>query len=74
MMVKKIFNLHLIYDKLLSDRTRISVERAILIFALLSFIVHLVVIYLVKFNFINISSSSELLINASFPLWSSSDS
>jgi hypothetical protein len=52
-----------LFQALLSERTRIKVEKIILNVALLSFFIHLVVIYLQKFNFIYIEGNSELLTN-----------
>ncbi|NER16570.1 hypothetical protein [Spongiivirga citrea] len=62
-MLEKRFSFSLLFDKLLSDTTRSNVEKAILIIALSSFIIHLIVIYLVKFDFITVPYSSELLVN-----------
>jgi hypothetical protein len=50
-----------IFDKLLSEHTREKTENVILYIALLSFFIHLAVIYLNKFNIIAFSSDSELL-------------
>ncbi len=55
--------LTIIFETLLSERTRVKVEKTILNIALLSFFIHLVVIYLQKFNIIFISENSELLKN-----------
>jgi hypothetical protein len=52
-----------IFDKLLSEHTREKTEKVILYIALLSFFIHLGVIYLNKFNIIEFSSSSELLVS-----------
>jgi hypothetical protein len=52
-----------LFQALLSERTRVKVEKTILNIALLSFLIHLVVIYLQKFNFIYIPGNSELLKN-----------
>jgi hypothetical protein len=52
-----------VFDALLSERTRVKVEKTILNIALLSFLIHLVIIYLQKFNIINIGGNSELLKN-----------
>jgi len=41
-----------LFQKLLSDRTRTTTEKIILNIALLSFFVHLLIIYLLKFNVI----------------------
>jgi hypothetical protein len=53
----------IIFETLLSERTRVKVEKTILNIALLSFLIHLVIIYLQKFNIINIGGNSELLKN-----------
>lgn len=55
--------LTIIFETLLSERTRVKVEKTILNIALLSFLIHLVIIYLQKFNIINIEGNSELLEN-----------
>ncbi len=47
----------------LSERTRERIERFILILALLSFLIHLILIYLIKFDVITISGESGLLTN-----------
>jgi len=60
-MTKKNNILPLIFDKLFSENTREKTERIILLIALLSFFIHLAVIYLSKFNIIELSSNSELL-------------
>ena len=52
-----------IFNKLLSDGTRGKTEKVILKLALISFFIHLGVIYLMKFNFIDYPSNSELLKN-----------
>ena len=52
-----------LYQKLLSEKTRRSSERIILVIAIASFLIHLVLIYLVDFGIINISSPSDLLRN-----------
>ena len=57
----KIFQL--LFDKLLSDKTRTKTEKVILNIALLSFFIHLAFIYLSKLDIINFTSSSELLNN-----------
>ena len=55
--------LQLLFDKLLSDKTRTKTEKVILNIALLSFFIHLAFIYLSKLDVINLTSSSELLNN-----------
>ena len=52
-----------LFQKLLSDKTRTTTEKIILNISLLSFFVHLLVIYLLKFNVIEFSSDTELLNN-----------
>ena len=55
--------LQVLFDKLLSDKTRTQTEKVILNIALLSFFIHLAFIYLSKLDVINFTSSSELLNN-----------
>jgi hypothetical protein len=52
-----------IFDKLLSDSTRGKTEKIILKLAIVSFFVHLAIIYLIKFGFIDLPSNVELLKN-----------
>jgi hypothetical protein len=52
-----------VFDKLLSDRTRGKAENIILQIAILSFFVHLAIIYFLKFDFIELPSNLELLEN-----------
>jgi hypothetical protein len=52
-----------IFDKLLSDSTRGKTEKIILKLAIVSFFVHLAIIYLIKFGFIDLPSNAELLKN-----------
>ncbi|MDB4274033.1 hypothetical protein N9869_01790 [Algibacter sp.] len=52
-----------IFDKLLSDNTRGKTENIILKVAISSFFIHLAIIYLMKFGFIDFPSNSELLKN-----------
>ena len=52
-----------LFQKLLSDKTRTTTEKIILNIALLSFFVHLLIIFLLKFNVIEFSSDTELLNN-----------
>ena len=52
-----------LFQKLLSDKTRTTTEKIILNIALLSFFIHLLIIYLLKFNVIEFSSDTELLNN-----------
>ena len=52
-----------LFQKLLSDKTRTTNEKIILNIALLSFFVHLLMIYLLKFDVIEFNSDTELLNN-----------
>ena len=52
-----------VYQKLLSEKTKESSEKAILWIALVSFIVHLLIIGLVNFNVIPINEPTNLLKN-----------
>jgi hypothetical protein len=52
-----------LYLKLLSKKTKESSEQVILWIALLSFIIHLLIIGLIQFNFIYVDEPSELLRN-----------
>ena len=52
-----------LFDKLLSDKTRIKTEKVILNIALLSFFIHLAFIYVSKLNIFNFTTNSELLNN-----------
>ena len=52
-----------IFDKLLSEHTRGKTENIILKVAISSFFIHLAIIYLMKFGFIDFPSNSELLKN-----------
>jgi hypothetical protein len=52
-----------LFQMFFSDNTREKTEKVILNLALLSFFVHLVVIYLSKFNFIELSMDTGLLNN-----------
>ncbi|WP_213522915.1 hypothetical protein [Nonlabens sp.] len=52
-----------LFQKFFSDETRERTEKVILNLALLSFFIHLVVIYLFKFDFIALSIDTELLMN-----------
>ena len=52
-----------LFQKLLSDKTRTTTEKIILNIALLSFFIHLLIIYLLKFNVIEFNSDTELLNN-----------
>ena len=52
-----------LFQKLLSDKTRTTTEKIILNIALLSFFIHLLIIYLLKFDVIEFNSNTELLNN-----------
>lgn len=53
----------LIFDRLLSDNTRWKTEKIILNIAIISFFIHLTLIYLIKFDVIAFPPNSELLNN-----------
>ena len=53
----------IIYQKFFSETTRAKAENVILITALISFFIHLLIIYLIKLEVINYQSNSELLTN-----------
>jgi hypothetical protein len=55
--------LSLVFDILLSENTRRRTEKVILSFAILSFFIHLAVIYLLKFELIDLPFDPELLKN-----------
>ena len=52
-----------IYYLFFSEKTQEKTERFILYIALLSFIIHLILIYLSKFNLIDILTESDFLKN-----------
>ena len=52
-----------IFDMFLSEKMREKAENIILKLALLSFFIHLAIIYLIKFDFLTLPLNSELLIN-----------
>jgi len=62
-MTKKIKIVEIIFNKLLSEQTREKTEKIILQIAIVSFFIHLAVIYFLKFDFIEFPSNSELLKN-----------
>ena len=62
-MTKSIKIIPVLFDRLLSQNTRGKAEKIILNVALLSFFIHLAIIYFIKFDFIDFSSDSELLKN-----------
>ena len=53
----------ILYQKLLSDKTKKKIEKVILKIAISSFLVHLTLIYLVDFGIISLNSHAELLKN-----------
>ncbi|MBC7511862.1 MAG: hypothetical protein H7320_24450 [Ferruginibacter sp.] len=53
----------LIFDKLLSERTKKKTEKFILVVAIISFLVHLLLIYLKDFKIIHLRSDNILLTN-----------
>ncbi|MBK9735191.1 MAG: hypothetical protein IPO92_09585 [Saprospiraceae bacterium] len=55
--------LHSLFNKFLSEKTKESSEKVILSIAIASFIIHLVIIYLVDFGFISLGTSSDLINN-----------
>ncbi len=56
-------NLDWLYNKLLSDEIKEKSEKIILIIAIISFLVHLALIYLVDFKIIKLNPANELLKN-----------
>jgi len=54
---------HRLYSLLLSDTTRRRSEKVILVIAILSFLVHLAVIYLVQFGMLDLDKNADLLKN-----------
>jgi len=59
----KYTNLDWLHSKLLSDETKEKSEKVILIIAIISFLVHLILIYLVDFNLVKFNYTIELLKN-----------
>ena len=53
----------ILYQKLLSDKTKEKSERVILVIAIASFLIHLVIIGLVDFKIISLNTTSDLLKN-----------
>ncbi|MEI6408236.1 MAG: hypothetical protein WCR52_02540 [Bacteroidota bacterium] len=53
----------ILYQKLLSDKTKKISERVILVIAIASFLIHLIIIYLVDWGFISLDTPSDLLKN-----------
>jgi hypothetical protein len=52
-----------LFDKLLSEETREKTEKIILKIAIVSFFIHLAIIFFMKFDFIDFPANSELLRN-----------
>lgn len=57
------FKLEKIYNTLLIDQVKERIEKVILTLAIVSFIVHLVIIYLVKFGVLDFGENSDLINN-----------
>lgn len=53
----------LLYHYLLSEKTKKRIERVILLIAIASFLIHLLIIYLVDFGIISLNNPSDLLKN-----------
>ena len=53
----------IVYQKLLSDKVKKTSEQTILIIAIVSFLIHLIVIYCVDFGIISRNSTPDLLKN-----------
>ena len=53
----------LLYQNLLSEKTKKRSERVILLIAIASFLIHLLIIYLVDFGVISLNNPSDLLKN-----------
>ena len=62
-MTKKNKLVTFLFDRFLSQNTREKIEKIILKVAIISFFIHLAIIYFTKFGFIDFSSDSELLKN-----------
>lgn len=62
-MARKNILIKTLFDLFLSEETRLKTEKVILKVALVSFFIHLAIIYLMKFDFLNFSSNSELFNN-----------
>ncbi|MBT7135585.1 MAG: hypothetical protein HN890_05155 [Polaribacter sp.] len=62
-MIKKNNLFRFIFENILADKTRRKIEKLILKVALISFFIHLAIIYFLKFNFIDFNFNSELLKN-----------
>ena len=62
-MIKKNNIMPFIFENILTDKTRGKIEKLILKVALISFFIHLAIIYFLKFDFIDFYLNSELLKN-----------
>lgn len=62
-MIKKNNIVPFIYKNILTDKTRGKIEKLILKVALISFFIHLAIIYFLKFDFVDFNLNSELLKN-----------
>lgn len=62
-MIKKNNLFRFIFENILADKTRGKIEKLILKVALISFFIHLAIIYFLKFNFIDFNLNSQLLKN-----------
>jgi hypothetical protein len=60
-MVKKNAVIPQMYDKLLSEHTREKIEKIILKIAIISFFIHLAIIYFLKLGFVDFPADHELL-------------
>ncbi len=58
--MKKSVTINDVFEKMLSDKTKEQVEKVILALAIASFIVHLLLIYLVQWQVINVGADTEL--------------
>ena len=56
-------NFEVIYQKLLSDKTKVKSEQIILVIAIASFLIHLFIIFLVDFDLISLKNPSDFLKN-----------
>ena len=56
-------NFEILYQKLLSDKTKKTSERVILVIAIASFLIHLTIICLVELTIISLNTTSDLLKN-----------
>ena len=56
-------NFEIVYQKLLSDKTKKRSERIILVIAIASFLIHLTIIWLVDLRIISLNTTSDLLKN-----------